>query len=160
MGLRGPAPKPTAIKIAEGNPGKRPINDREPTPRMVAPRCPSYLDARAKQEWKRLVPILSRMRVLSEADGLVLANLCIAVSTLVRAQEKLNEAGILYKSPSGYVMMSPLLSISNAALEQVTKLAREFGLSPAARSRILIPPEYVEDELDRALFGGILQRAS
>jgi hypothetical protein len=31
-GSRGPAPKPTAIKKAEGNPGKRKLNTEEPEP--------------------------------------------------------------------------------------------------------------------------------
>ena len=60
------------------------------------------------------------------------------VSTLVRAQEKLNELGILYKAPSGYVMQSPLLSVVNQCVETITKLSREFGLTPASRSRLLI----------------------
>src|SRR5579863_4705296 len=33
MGARGPAPKPTALVLLEGNPGKRPINKRQPQPR-------------------------------------------------------------------------------------------------------------------------------
>src|SRR5882672_4123384 len=113
MGYRGPAPKPTALKRAEGNPGKRPLNHSEPQPRPTAPRCPDHLDERAKKEWKRLVPILRRMKVLTEADWMALANLCQTWSTLVKAQEKLTEMGILYKSPSGYVMQSPLLAVVN-----------------------------------------------
>jgi len=159
IGYRGPVPKPTAIEIAEGRPGKRAINGREPQPRTITPKCPKYLDARAKEEWKRLIPILKQMRVLTEADGLVLANLCIAVSTLVRAQSKLAETGILYKSPSGYVMQSPLLAIVNTAIDQISRLSREFGLTPAARSRIMVPDDNPGDELDRAMFEGCLQRA-
>jgi P27 family predicted phage terminase small subunit len=151
---RGPIPKPTVIKIAEGLPGRRPINGREPQPRVTTPKCPTHLDRRAKQEWRRLIPILRRMRVLTEADGLMLANLCLMVSTLVRAQEKLNELGILYKAPSGYVMQSPLLSVVNQCVETITKLSREFGLSPASRSRLLISDGHWEmDEIERALCG-------
>ena len=32
MATRGRKPKPTALKVLEGNPGKRPLNDREPVP--------------------------------------------------------------------------------------------------------------------------------
>jgi P27 family predicted phage terminase small subunit len=141
MGYRGPIPKPSVIERAEGNPGKRPVNAREPQPRPVAPKCPEHLDEHAKQEWKRMVPILRRMRVLTEADSMALANLCQTWSTLVKAQEKLTEMGILYKSPSGYVMQSPLLAIVNQCVETITKLSREFGLTPAARSRIIAQSE-------------------
>ena len=73
MGYRGPTPKPSVIEIAEGCPRKRPVNRREPMPRTVAPKCPAHLDELAQKEWRRLVPILRRMRVLTEADGMALA---------------------------------------------------------------------------------------
>src|SRR5687767_6217896 len=147
MGYRGPIPKPTMIKRAEGNPGKRPLNCSEPQPRATVPRCPEHLDDRAKKEWKRLVPVLRRMKVLTEADWMALANLCQTWSTLVKAQEKLTEVGILYKSPSGFIMQSPLLAIVNQCVDTITKLSREFGLTPAARSRIIaqIDPEPEDD---------------
>src|SRR5712691_9457498 len=92
MGYRGPIPKPSAIARAEGNPGKRRLNDCEPQPRATTPRCPDHLDAEAKKEWKRLVPVLRRMRVLTEADWMTLANLCQIWSTMVQAQKKLKPA--------------------------------------------------------------------
>jgi hypothetical protein len=30
--MRGRKPKPTRLKLVAGNPGKRPLNPREPTP--------------------------------------------------------------------------------------------------------------------------------
>ena len=137
MGTRGPIPKPTVLEIAEGCPGKRPINRLEPKPRVVSPRCPEHIDERARTEWKRLVPILRRMKVLTEADGIALANLCQTYSTMIKAQAKLNELGILYKAPSGYVMQSPLFSVVNQCIETINRLTREFGLTPASRSRII-----------------------
>jgi P27 family predicted phage terminase small subunit len=147
MGYRGPIPKPTAIARAEGNPGKRRLNDTEPQPRAIAPRCPAHLDAEAKKEWKRLVPVLLRMRVLSEADWMTLASLCQTWSTLVKAQAKLTEMGVLYKTPSGYIQQSPLFSMVNQCVDIITKLSREFGLTPAARSRIVAQTEEEDDDL-------------
>ena len=37
MGYRGPTPKPSVIEIAEGRPGKRPINEREPKYAAIVP---------------------------------------------------------------------------------------------------------------------------
>ena len=73
MGNRGPAPTPTVIRKAEGNPGKRPFNDREPQPRAIRPKMPKHLDPPAKKEWKRLCPMLERLHVLTEADGIAFA---------------------------------------------------------------------------------------
>lgn len=136
MGLRGPAPKPTAIRFANGNPHNKPINHLEPKPDRVAPSMPSYLDDEAKKEWKRLSKLLLRIGVLTEADGMSLACLCQAWSTMVKAQKKLSETGMLLKTPSGYVQQSPLISIVNNCSETVSRLSREFGLTPASRTRI------------------------
>lgn len=51
---RGRKPKPTAVKVLEGNPGKRSLNTGEPKPEKKAPRCPSWLEEEAKEEWKRM----------------------------------------------------------------------------------------------------------
>ena len=137
MGERGPAPKPSSLVLLEGNRSKRPLNTREPKPRQVRPKCPAHLDEAAVTEWKRLVPILSKMRVLTEADGIALANLCQAISTMVKAQEQMNKNGILYKTKSGYIQQSPLLGIVNSQVEIINRLCREFGLTPSSRTRIM-----------------------
>lgn len=151
MGMRGPAPKPTALVLLEGNPGKRPINKREPQPRQKAPQCPAYLDENAKAEWRRLVPILRRMKILTEADYIALASLCQQYSTLMKAQAKLSEVGLLFKTPSGYVQQSPLLAIVSSCTEAITRLCREFGLTPASRSRLQIPDGRRTDARDGIL---------
>jgi len=47
---RGRKPKPTAVKVLEGNPGKRSLNTAEPKPEKKAPRCPSWLEDEAKED--------------------------------------------------------------------------------------------------------------
>lgn len=139
MGQRGPAPQPTALKILRGNPGKRALNKREPQPEATIPDCPAHLDDVARAEWGKIVPVLTRMRVLTEADYITLANLCQTYSRWIAAQSELNKvgtAGFLYKTSSGYIQVSPLLTIVNTCVDQLTKLCREFGLTPSSRSGI------------------------
>jgi P27 family predicted phage terminase small subunit len=102
---------------------------------------PKHLDADAQKEWKRLVPMLLRIGVLTEADGMALSCLCQAYSTMVKAQKKLNETGMLLKTPSGYIQQSPLISIINNCADTIAKISREFGLTPAARTRIMVNKE-------------------
>src|SRR5262245_14360459 len=137
MGMRGPAPKPTSLRLLEGNLSKRAFNDHEPKPRAIAPRCPKHLDNEARREWRRITPILLRMRVLTEADEYTLANLCQTYSTLIKAQRKLTETGLLLKTPSGYVQQNPLLGIVNRCMDTITRLSREFGLTPASRTQLM-----------------------
>jgi len=143
MTLRGRPPKPTALKVFEGNPGKRPLNPREPQPLSVEPDIPSHLDAIARREWKRLIPILLRMRVLTEADGLALANLCQAYSTMIQAHKSMGKASnrgqspLVMKTKGGYQYQSPFLSIINSQMDIISRHLREFGLTPASRSRVV-----------------------
>ena len=159
MGVRGPAPKPSGIRLLEGNPAKRALPADEPKPLVSAPDMPRYLDSEARREWKRLVPILLAMRVLTEADGLALASLCQAYSLLVRAQKDMRKAtkgggsGLLMKIPSGYIQQSPLIGIINGQVEIINKISREFGLTPSSRMRLSAPAEQTMDALEAKLCG-------
>ncbi len=133
--------------MMEGNPGHRPLNDREPKPRQVAPVCPGHVrsDPIAYKEWRRLLPILRRMKIVTEADGMILGNLCLVHSNLVlnidnmrklNQQSKSGLAGVIVATKSGYLAPNQLyLNIQNA-IELEFKLGRELGLSPSARTRI------------------------
>lgn len=141
MGLRGPSPTPTILNVIRGNPGHRPLNNAEPQPGKFKSKPPEHLDATAQQEWKRLVPILKRMRLLTEADAIALANLCMAYSTMIQAQNQFAKAGLLYKTQSGYIQPNPLWSIITRSMELVNKGLSKFGLDPSSRSRIQVPSE-------------------
>lgn len=138
MGYRGPTPRPSTLTALLGNPGKRPLNTQEPKPGAKRPRCPDHLDEGARREWRRLVPILERMRVLTEADQIALANLCMLYSTMIKAQRSLEKSGLLFKTRSAYVQQSPLVGIIVGYVQQINRLCAEFGLTPAARTRIRV----------------------
>jgi P27 family predicted phage terminase small subunit len=137
------------LKILKGNPGRRPLNPSEPKPRVAAPECPDHLNAIARKQWEKLVPVLLGMRVLTEADEIALGNLCQAYSTLIEAQRQMAKTGILYKTKSGHVQQSPLLGIVNAQVHIVNGLLREFGLTPSARSRVTVEPELASRSTNR-----------
>ena len=46
----------------------------------------------------------------------------------------------MVKSPSGYPIQSPYISIANRQVELMMRIASEFGFTPASRSRITTPP--------------------
>jgi P27 family predicted phage terminase small subunit len=120
---------------------------------------PAYLDREARREWKRRVPILLAMGVLTVADGVALGNFCQAVSMLVQAHKAMQQAakgagsGLLMKTPSGYVQQSPLLGIINAQVDIITRISREFGLTPASRTRLAAATEPDVDPLEAKLCG-------
>ena len=66
--MAGRKPKPTSLKVLEGNPGKRQLNPNEPKPDASIPKCPAWLSKEAKREWKRLVPFLEQAGLLTQVD--------------------------------------------------------------------------------------------
>ena len=128
-------PKPTAVKIAEGNPGKRRINGREPRPPASLPDCPSHLSDEAKLEWDRIAVSLNRVGLLTQADRSTMAGYCQCYGRWVEAELKLAVTPAILRMPSGYIQQSPWLTIANKQLELMARYMAELGLTPASRSR-------------------------
>jgi P27 family predicted phage terminase small subunit len=98
-GRRGPPPKPTKLKLAAGNPGKRKLNEREPQPAGKAPAQPAWLSDRAKVEWKRIVPELLTLGLLSRIDLAALAAYCQALAELEIATRTIETEGRICRMP-------------------------------------------------------------
>ena len=148
--MRGRKPKPTALKLIEGNPGKRPINVHEPKPPAARPTSPSHLSPTAKAEWKRLAGVLHRIGLLTQADRTALAANCQAYGKWVEAERKLAETPPLLKMPSGYIPVSPWVTISNKQAELMARYMAELGLTPSARSRLSVPGAHTLQKDDPA----------
>lgn len=139
MGKRGPKKEPTVLKLIKGNPGRRPINKREPKPNLGLPKCPAHLNEVAKLEWRRVSRELSSVGLLTKLDRASLAAYCQAWGRWVDAEVNLKKLGSpLFKTPSGYIQQSPYLSIANRALRQMKEFGASLGLSPADRGGIQV----------------------
>lgn len=155
MAQRGRKPKPTALKVLEGNPGKRPLNGAEPAPARKAPRCPSWLEAEAKREWKRMGRILEQMGLLTEMDMAAFAGYCQAYARWKEAEEFISQHGTMVRTPNGYLQQVPQVSIAQTNMKIMLRFCEQFGLTPSARSRIIAGEGVVEpaDEMERLLGG-------
>jgi P27 family predicted phage terminase small subunit len=58
---------------------------------------------------------------------------------------QVHRTGAVVRSPSGYPMINPHLSVANQAYGQLRAMIAEFGMSPASRSRVAAVPEEPED---------------
>jgi P27 family predicted phage terminase small subunit len=143
--MRGRKPKPTHLKLISGNPGKRPIRMDEFRPEARIPRCPAHLNGEAKREWLRVSKLLLQHCMVTDVDRGALAMLCTLWDRYVTAElmiDKAKEAapasaGLFVKSPNGFPIQSPWLAVSNRAIEQYKSMCNEFGLTPAARVRVV-----------------------
>jgi phage terminase small subunit len=79
------------LKIVRGNPGKRRIDLREPTPPIppAPPAPPGFLMPAAKDEWWRVAPRLHVLGLLTAIDVMVLAAYCQACGRWQQAEDAL-----------------------------------------------------------------------
>jgi P27 family predicted phage terminase small subunit len=144
MLMRGRRPKPTHLKLVTGNPGKRPINEREPVPARALPTSPPELNDDAKLEWVRVSEELYRIGLLTDIDRGTLAAYCQAYGRWMQAERAISEmakrdtltGGLMIKTSNGNAVQNPLIGTANKAMSDMVRYAAEFGMTPSARSRI------------------------
>lgn len=144
MAKRGPKPKPAALKLLAGNPGKRPVDGRTPPRKLaaVAPDKPADLSPEAAAEWDRVVPELAAIGTLAAIDRAALVIYVTAWSDLAAATKLLEAEGDILREPiqssRGEVVgerrkLHPAVRLKREAFDRVRSMLAAFGLTPAAR---------------------------
>jgi P27 family predicted phage terminase small subunit len=121
---------PTALKKLLGNRGRRPLNEHELQPKPGEPEMPKLSRAAAK-EWRRIVPILMALGILTIADGSALAIYCAAFARWQQAERQLSRSPNLASDKS-----RKLFSIAEKSMKLAKSVLVEFGLTPASRPRL------------------------
>jgi P27 family predicted phage terminase small subunit len=135
--MKGAKPKPTHLKLLRGNPGKRALPKDEPQPDHGAD-MPEWLSPEAAAHWPVVAKQLESAGVLTNMDGIALALYCESFARWRHAQEQIAQFGPVVKTPQGFPVQSPFLSIANKSWEQMTKLLIEFGMTPSSRTRVKV----------------------
>ena len=153
-GSRGPLPKPPALKLLEGNAGKRSLDlTAGVNPRIETPSPPKHLGVEARKEWKRITPLLEELGLISGLDRAALALYCQAAGRLAELEtafngkvakkvaEGMDYSDAVYEAsyattPSGYAQQSVIVQLIGKHREQLNRYLMHFGLSPAARGRV------------------------
>ena len=133
--MRGRKPTPEALKKLRGNPGRRPIKRAKPKRAAAITMAPRYLNSVARDEWRRLMPNLSKLGLFTALDVDALAAYCIAYADWRRCNKEL-ESGLTYTTNSGAVRRKPEVGIRKEAVDIMAKYAGELGLTPTARLRL------------------------
>ena len=137
--MPGPPPKPTAIKIATGNPGKRPLNRHEPKPGGIAV-CPRHLPKIAKREFRRVNRELKVLGLSTALDNVPLAIYAEAYARWVEAKANVAKYGMVIKTSNGNPIINPYQSVVTRAEETIYRFAIQFGFTPAARTSLTVEP--------------------
>lgn len=153
MARKGPPPTPTALKVIRGNPGKRPLNDREPQPPP-----PSSLDApgdlsdAAKLIWHDMAPKLSALNLLGSIDVRALARACRLEALGLEQLRISEETGPTQELKGQGRTVAAEFSVAMKSFDAADRIWFRFGITPAERSRL----KTVEPEKPKSKWEGLL----
>jgi len=136
MGERGPAPKPTRLRVLHGGHPER-INRDEPQPAKLPVETPDFLSELAERKWDALAPHLEAMGVLTAVDVDLLAAYCESYARWRRVVTMAAKSPPVFnRGEEGEMLLvrNPLWAQVRDATSELRVLAREFGFTPSARS--------------------------
>jgi P27 family predicted phage terminase small subunit len=142
----GPRPRPTVIKILRGTTRKDRLNPAEPkleraTEAFDVPPLELEGDPVAIAEWSRVVPMLRRIGLVSEAERSTLIALCQQWSRYLEAQKEIREHGAIDPGGDHGPVMNPNVAVADKSLGHCLKLWAELGLTPSGRSKMAALPQ-------------------
>lgn len=151
----GPRPTPVLQVVRAGNPGHRPIK-----PSVVIPDDelaePNWLEiwpatrdkelqpvnqrARdvARDEWRRVLPVLRRAAGLGAVDLMILRDYCVCVARLDECERDISKRGLLVSADRADrgLVRNPSTTVAAQYRTQLARYIGELGLSPSARGRL------------------------
>lgn len=138
MAKAGRKAKPTMLKLLQGNPGNRPINEEEPQPKkLFEPEPPEHFNEIQSAKWRDLSRQLSACRVLTELDLDALQMYVESWCAMNVCLADLTDRGKLLRTPTGGAMWNPSWTEYKHAANMVRSLQSEFGLTPSARTGVV-----------------------
>ncbi|MGD1093119.1 MAG: P27 family phage terminase small subunit [Bryobacteraceae bacterium] len=169
MGLRGPSPKPTGVRVLEGCRAHRPLPENEPQYPPGVPVKPKTMSRPAKLVWDELVTEMAPANVLRSVDQRALWQLSEDEALLSEAyaglwkttkalEQKAKKEG--KELPGGALFALVSMTSGRLAMNAIRDLAarvlierREFGLTPSSRTRISASTDSPMDSLEMKLCG-------
>lgn len=151
-------PKPTALKLVAGNPGKRALNKQEPDPTYLHDLTPpAWLAADAAQVWSEMAPMAAQAKLLTEVDVQAFAMGCVAIAQYrlatartgqdaVKRKVAVDEKGNALTDEEGRPIyagehLNPWTLVQSMTFKQAMLVFDKFGMTPQARTRIALQPQ-------------------
>ncbi len=142
MGKRGPQKTPTKMLEARGS-WRANGRDAEPEPEPISGAdCPEWIPELGQKWWPQICNELAAMNVLTTADLLAVGLLVDSLAQWLEYREVVKRDGVFLTHPqSGHKILHPAYRASKDAWEQVLKVSREFGMTPASRANLSVSKE-------------------
>lgn len=133
-------------------------NKAEAQPLAKMPQCPGWLTDDGRRLWRRLAKVLNDAGLLTYVDGPALEMLCQSYGRWVEAEKYLGRLRVdqhVVESEKGGLYINPRLNVARMHRNDFLSACREFGMTPAARTRIRIDQPEKEEGIADLLFAAI-----
>lgn len=98
--------------------------------------------------------LLGAANLLTQVDQTALAAYCQTYSRWLDAEKQLRKFGAVIKSPTGFPLLNPYVTLVKTYMSQMHRLLVEFGMTPSSRSRLRVAKPTETDPLDEYLKRG------
>lgn len=151
--MAGRRPTPTHLKLVAGNPGKRPLNNDEPTPKTGFPSPPSHFDSKLKSVYAKFCEILNEMGLLTVADGVAIERLTQCYIEILECDKVIKKHGqvqeVLNTQGELVLKANPAVAQRADADRRLRAWMIEYGLTQASRSKVKVNVKEEGNELDQ-----------
>lgn len=154
--------KSNDLKILEGNPGHRKIEEKKLKADDKILKCPSWLDRESKKMFKLLADKLQKHNMIFDVDINALTAYCHYYTRWrkieLKLEKQLDESmdNLFIPGPRGK-KENPLIKISDKCFNKWILLSSKLGLSPLARYKLGIELEFNDNhelsEFEKTLDG-------
>jgi P27 family predicted phage terminase small subunit len=150
--MRGRKPKPTHLRLIQGNPGKRPLNRREPRPKGVLSDPPAWFNEEQRVEWAYVIGH-APFGLLTTLDRSVLELWVVHYLLWRRSTELCQQYGQVQRDPShNTVRTAPWVKTAAQQAALLSKIAEQLGFTPSARPRLQLPADNSKpDDFDKLI---------
>ena len=130
-------PEPRGLRIAKGNPSKRPLPPPDETKRG-SPAKPCDLSPEVSAKWDELIVNITETGCIYVTDGDGIRELAEAIVAVRQARKDIGDQFIVPCGTDGQdTKPNPLWRIVNDEGKTMIRLLTEFGLTPTARVRLV-----------------------
>ncbi len=130
--------KPASPKVTDITDGRLTVIDGGGKPPAAPPPdAPDWIKSeRGRGAWAQLIPDLLRRKQYLRLFEIELGRYCVSFGEYVAAQEAIESYGLVVKTPNGFPIQSPYVTIRNRQHEIMLRLAADLGFNPVAQMRM------------------------
>ncbi len=134
--MAGRKKTPDHLKVVTGTDRPDRMNPDQPVVAKGVTTAPGLLSSRGAEIFMRLMATLDGMGIASPADQDNLSMLAQRLEQVELLTVTIEDSGFTYQTDAGLWKARPEVAMRSEAMRHAQSLLSEFGLSPAARSKV------------------------